>query len=151
MLSFSSTNLLTSLYLISSTRRIVQSNSTLSSRCQLIVFSVICCIAAAALAFYAINRKNKLTDEKKSLEAQIQEKEYIEKIIAEHDAAKNRLDNAKAMEQATFHLNEQALTFIENVPQESACGTDRVGNSVFDFRAGLAPVDTLNRALAFGK
>ena len=78
-----------------------------------IVFSVICCIAAAALAFYAINRKNKLTDEKKSLEAQIQEKEYIEKIIAEHDAAKNRLDNAKAMEQATFHLNEQALTFIE--------------------------------------
>ena len=41
------------------------------------------------------------------------EKEYIEKIIAEHDAAKNKLDNAKAMEQATYHLNEQALTFIE--------------------------------------
>ena len=78
-----------------------------------IVFSVICCIAAAALAFYAINRKNKLTDEKKSLEAQIAEKEYIEKIIAEHDAAKNKLDNAKAMELSTFHLNEQALTFIE--------------------------------------
>ncbi|MBR6173946.1 MAG: pilus assembly protein PilM [Eubacterium sp.] len=77
-----------------------------------IIFTVICAIAAAALSFWVLNKKSNLQDEKRSLEAQIAEKEYIEKIIAEHAAAKAKRDDAVAMSASTYHLNEQALAFI---------------------------------------
>jgi len=77
-----------------------------------IIFTVLCAIAAAALSFYILNEKNKLQDKKSSLEAQIAEKEYIEKIIAEHDLAKTRANNAQEMTASTYQLNEQALAFI---------------------------------------
>lgn len=77
-----------------------------------IIFTVICAIAAAALCFYMLNEKNKWTDKKSSLETQIAEKEYIEKIIAEHDQAKARCEDAQKMSAQTYQLNEQALAFI---------------------------------------
>ena len=77
-----------------------------------IIFTVICAIAAAALSFYMLNEKNKMQDKKNSLEAQIAEKEYIEKIIQEHDLAKARTDDAVKMDSSTYQLNEQALAFI---------------------------------------
>ena len=77
-----------------------------------IIFTVLCAIAAAALSFYILNEKNKMQDKKSSLEAQIAEKEYIEKIIAEHDMAQTRAKNAQEMTNSTYQLNEQALAFI---------------------------------------
>ncbi len=78
-----------------------------------IIFTVLCAIAAAVASFIFLNKKSKLQDDKKSIEAQIQEKEYIEKIIAEHAAAKAKFDDADAMSKSTYQLNEQALTIIE--------------------------------------
>jgi type IV pilus assembly protein PilM len=77
-----------------------------------IIFTVLCAIAAAALSFYMLNEKNKMQDKKSSLEAQIAEKEYIEKIIAEHDKMKTIAENAQEMSASTYELNEQALAFI---------------------------------------
>ena len=77
-----------------------------------IIFTVICAIAAAALCFYMLNEKSKMQDKKSSLEAQIAEKEYIEKIIAEHDKMQTIAQNAKDMSASTYQLNEQALAFI---------------------------------------
>ena len=77
-----------------------------------VIFAVLCAIAAAALAFYILNKKSDREDKKRSLEAQIAEKEYIEQIIAEHDKAKAQFDDAQAMELQTVQLNENALTFI---------------------------------------
>ena len=77
-----------------------------------IIFTVLCAIAAAALSFYMLNEKSKMQDKKSSLEAQIAEKEYIEKIIAEHDKMKTIAQNAQEMSASTYELNEQALAFI---------------------------------------
>ena len=77
-----------------------------------IIFTVLCAIAAAALSFYMLNEKSKMQDKKSSLEAQIAEKEYIEKIIAEHDKMKTIAQNAQDMTASTYELNEQALAFI---------------------------------------
>ena len=77
-----------------------------------IIFTVLCAIAAAAGCFYMLNEKNKWQDKKSSLEAQIAEKEYIEKIITEHAQAKARRDDAVDMRNSTYQLNEQALAFI---------------------------------------
>ena len=77
-----------------------------------IIFTVLCAIAAAAGCFYMLNEKNKWTDKKSSLEAQIAEKEYIEKIIAQHAQAKARTEDARGMVASTYQLNEQALAFI---------------------------------------
>ncbi len=77
-----------------------------------IIFTVLCAIAAAALSFYMLNEKSKMQDKKSSLEAQIAEKEYIEKIIAEHDKMKTIAQNAQEMTASTYELNEQALAFI---------------------------------------
>ena len=77
-----------------------------------IIFTILCAIAAAALSFYMLNEKSKMQDKKSSLEAQIAEKEYIEKIIAEHDKMKTIAQNAQDMTASTYELNEQALAFI---------------------------------------
>ena len=83
-----------------------------------IIFTVLCAIAAAALSFYILNKKSNLQDEKRSIEAQIAEKEYIEKIIAEHSAAKARRDDALSMSASTYQLNEQALAFINEFEEK---------------------------------
>ena len=83
-----------------------------------IIFTVLCAIAAAALSFYILNKKSNLQDDKRSLEAQIAEKEYIEKIIAEHAAAKAKRDDAVNMSESTYHLNELALGFINEFEEK---------------------------------
>jgi type IV pilus assembly protein PilM len=72
-------------------------------------------IIAAGLAFYFINKENDLKTQKATLERQIEEKSYIEQIIAERDAAEARATDIKNMSQSTYQVNEQALELIQNL------------------------------------
>jgi type IV pilus assembly protein PilM len=89
-----------------------------------VIFAVLCAIAAAALAFYILNKKSDREDKKRSLEAQIAEKEYIEQIIAEHDKAKAQWEDADSMEKGSRQLNENAIVFIEEFEE-------KIPNSVY--------------------
>ena len=83
-----------------------------------IVFTVLCAIAVAALSFYILNEKSKMQDKKSSLESQIAEKEDIEKIIQEHDAAERKAKDAEQLTASTYQLNEQALAFINEFEEK---------------------------------
>jgi len=97
-----------------------------------IVFTVLCAIAVAALSFYILNEKSKMQDKKSSLESQIAEKEYIEKIIQEHDAAERKAKDAENLTASTYQLNEQALAFInefeEKIPKSVYLKSFNSGN-----------------------
>lgn len=80
-----------------------------------VVALVASAIVAAGAAFYFINKENTLKTEKASLERQIEEKAYIEQIIAERDAAEARAVDVKTMDLGTYQLNEQCLEFINNL------------------------------------
>ena len=115
-----------------------------------IIFAVLCAIAAAALAFYILNKKSDKEDKKRSLEAQIAEKEYIEQIIAEHDKAKAQRDDAVAMEKQTYQLNENALTFInefeDKIPKSvyiTSFATSNAGVNVMCLATGYDDVAQL--------
>ena len=77
-----------------------------------IAILVVSALIAAGASFYFINQLNVLNNKKASLERQIEEKQYIEQIINERDAAEARALDAKAMDDSTYQLNEQALEFI---------------------------------------
>ncbi|MBO5541808.1 MAG: PilN domain-containing protein, partial [Acholeplasmatales bacterium] len=72
-------------------------------------------IIAAGAAFYFLNKEHTLQNDKAALERQIEEKSYIEEIIAERDAAEARAVDIQSMEASTYQLNEQALEFINNL------------------------------------
>jgi len=72
-------------------------------------------LVAAGAAFYFINKKNTLENNKASLERQIEEKQYIEEIIAERDAAEAKAVDVQSMDLSTYQLNEQCLEFINNL------------------------------------
>ncbi len=72
-------------------------------------------IVAAGAAFYFINKEHTLQNDKAALERQIEEKSYIEEIIAERDAAEARAVDIQTMDASTYQLNEQALEFINNL------------------------------------
>ena len=75
-------------------------------------------IIAAGVSFYFINKEKQLQDQKAVLERQIEEKSYIEEIIAERDAAEARAVDIKNMSASTYQLNEQALEFINNMEEK---------------------------------
>lgn len=76
-------------------------------------------LIAAGLSFYYIYTEKKLKDEKAILERQIEEKSYIEQIIADRDAAEARSVDMDNMELSTYHLNEQALELIEHLEEKT--------------------------------
>ena len=80
-----------------------------------VALAVVCALAAAGVSFYFINKENNLKNDKAALERQVAEKEYIEEIINARDGAEARATDVKAMEISTYRLNEQALTFINEL------------------------------------
>lgn len=77
-----------------------------------IAIPIVCGLVAAGLCFFFITKENQLKNDKAALERQIQEKEYIEEIIAERDLAEAKATDVDAMSASTYRLNEQALEFI---------------------------------------
>ena len=84
-----------------------------------IALAVVCGLVAAGLCFYSIYTEKKLEDEKAVLERQIEEKSYIEQIIADRDAAEARAVDIDAMSLSTYQLNEQCLELIENLEEKT--------------------------------
>lgn len=84
-----------------------------------VAIPIVCALIAAGLSFYFISTENKLQNDKAALERQIQEKEYIEEIIAERDAAEARAVDVDAMSLSTYRLNEQCLEFINNLEDKT--------------------------------
>jgi type IV pilus assembly protein PilM len=80
-----------------------------------IAVPIVCGLVAAGLCFFFITKENQLKNDKAALERQIQEKEYIEEIIAERDLAEARATDVDAMTASTYRLNEQALEFINEL------------------------------------
>ena len=79
---------------------------------------ILAAIAAAGICFYFINKENKLNAQKATLERQIEEKSYIEQIIAERDAAEAKAVDVLAMSRSTYQLNEQCLQFINGLEEK---------------------------------
>ncbi|MBO4864490.1 MAG: pilus assembly protein PilM [Eubacterium sp.] len=77
-----------------------------------VVLLVASALIAAGACFYFINKLNEVNAQKASLERQIEEKQYIEQIIQERDAAEARAVDIQTMDASTYQLNEQALEFI---------------------------------------
>ena len=84
-----------------------------------VAIAVLGVLFAAGLSFYFINKENTLKEKKAVLERQIEEKSYIEQIIAERDAAEARATDIKTMSQSTYQLNEQALELINNLEDKT--------------------------------
>jgi type IV pilus assembly protein PilM len=78
-----------------------------------------CALVAAGMSFYFINKEHQLQTEKATLERQIEEKRYIEEIIAEHDAAQARAVDIQTMSSMTYQLNEQCLELIQNLEKKT--------------------------------
>lgn len=75
-------------------------------------------IASGGLAFYISHQKSVEQDNKAALERQIKEKEYIETIIQEHDAAQAKALDIAAMSLSTYSTNEQCLAFINELEEK---------------------------------
>lgn len=101
-----------------------------------IAVPIICGLIAAGLSFYFITKENSLKTEKAALERQIQEKEYIEEIIAARDDAEAKAVDVDAMSASTYRLNEQALEFINKL--EDKTPTNIVIQSFTADEAGIA-------------
>lgn len=83
-----------------------------------ISLTVVAAIGAAGLAFYSINEKNKLKDEKASLEAKIEQIRDIEDVVSAHDAALSRVNDAKMMDISTYQPNENMYDLIMNLEEK---------------------------------
>ncbi|MBP3234123.1 MAG: pilus assembly protein PilM [Eubacterium sp.] len=84
-----------------------------------IAIAVVAALAAAGICFYFINKEKTLQDKKAVLERQIEEKSYIEQIIAERDAAEAKYTDVNAMSASTYQLNEQCLEFIHGLEDKT--------------------------------
>jgi type IV pilus assembly protein PilM len=83
-----------------------------------IAIAAVAAVVAAGVSFYVLNQKSQLEKDKNSLESQIQEKSYIEQVIAEHDAAQAKALDAANMELTTYTTNENALTFVNELEEK---------------------------------
>lgn len=84
-----------------------------------IAIAVVAALAAAGICFYFINKEKTLQDKKAVLERQIEEKSYIEQIIADRDAAEAKYTDVMAMSDSTYQLNEQCLEFIHGLEDKT--------------------------------
>jgi len=92
---------------------------TSSGMAPFIAIAVCGALIAAGLSFYFIHKENTLLDKKATLERQIEEKAYIEKIIQERDAAEARATDIKNMALSTYHVNEQVHEFIDKLEEKT--------------------------------
>lgn len=83
-----------------------------------VAITVVMILAAAAASFFFVNKKNGLENDIKRLDADIESKQYIEDIIAEHDQAEARYKDVEILSKSTYSLNEQALEFIGALEQK---------------------------------
>ncbi len=83
-----------------------------------IAIVVAAALVAAGISFFFINKKNNLKVEQADLNRQIADKEYIEQIIAQHDAAVAQADDIENMTISTYELNENALTFVKSLEEK---------------------------------
>ena len=93
---------------------------------------IIGAIAAAGLAFYSIQEKNKAQDEVDDLEREIAEIKDIEDIIVEWEAAQAKFVDATAMFASTYHLNENVSTVINQLEEKTPTGIVITGFSSND-------------------
>ncbi len=84
-----------------------------------VAIAVVGALIAAGLSFYFISTEKKLQTQKATLERQIEEKAYIEEIIAERDAAEARATDIKNMSLSTYHVNEQVHEFIDELEEKT--------------------------------
>ena len=92
--------------------------STGGSIAPFIAIAVAGAIIAAGISFYFIYTENKLQNEKAVLERQIEEKSYIEQIIADRDAAEAKAVDVDTMDVSTYRLNEQSLELIKELEEK---------------------------------
>ncbi len=78
-----------------------------------IAIAAVAAVAAAGLAFYSINAKNKAEDKKSELEDDIRKISDIEQIIAEWETINASYTSAVAMEDSMYQLNENVRNFIQ--------------------------------------
>lgn len=97
--------------------------------------AVAAAVIAAGVSFYMLSQKSKLEDDVAALNAQINEKSYIEQVISEHDAAQAKATDIIAMQYGTYKLNEQALTFITELE-------DKIPSAIYitSFSAGTESI-----------
>lgn len=87
-----------------------------------IAIAVVIAVIGAALSFYQINKKNKLTSDRNNLQAQVDSLSYIEQVISDRDSAKAKADDIKSMTASTYQLNEQATELIDNLEEKTPTG-----------------------------
>lgn len=97
---------------------------------------VVAAAAAAGLAFYSINAKNKAQEKNDDLNYQIEQNADIEQIIADYDESAAVVNDAIAMNTATYDLNENASTFIAEL--ESKIPADTIVGSFSSSTAGVS-------------
>ncbi len=79
---------------------------------------VLAAIGAAAMAFISIKGKQDAEDKKAQLEADIARLSDIEQIIADWEASNAKVNDALLMTASTYHLNENARTFISQLEEK---------------------------------
>ncbi|MGN0435557.1 MAG: pilus assembly protein PilM [Wujia sp.] len=109
---------------------------------------VISAIASAALAFSSIKAKKDLEDEKSDLQTEINKISDIEQVIAQWQVAKDTYTNAYAMEAATYHLNENVKTFIDELEEKIPSDIYITGFSSTDSGVSLPAVATSYESVA---
>ena len=75
----------------------------------------IAAIGAAGMAFYSIDKKNKVTEKRDQLEADINRIKDIEDIINKYDAATAQYIDIESMYYTTYQMNENARQFISEL------------------------------------
>ncbi|MGN0367992.1 MAG: pilus assembly protein PilM [Wujia sp.] len=84
-----------------------------------IALVAIAAVGAAGMAFYSIDKKNKLEEEKTQLEADINRIKDIEDIITAYEAAKSQSDDMETMYYATYYKSENAREFISQLEEKT--------------------------------
>jgi type IV pilus assembly protein PilM len=80
------------------------------------IFAV-CAVGAAAMAFYSIKAKQDAEDKRDQVQADIDKIADIEQIISDWSVAQGVYSDAYSMSASTYHLNENARTFIDNLEE----------------------------------
>lgn len=90
---------------------------------------IVVAIAAAAVAFISIQKKNDAEEERDSLESEIAKIQDIEDIIAAYDMAYNTYNDLITMEASTYQLNENARMCIDELEHKIPSGVYITGFS----------------------
>lgn len=82
----------------------------------------ICAVAGAGVSFYAIKSKNDALDKKEQLEQDIADISDVEKVITDWEASAAAYVQAASVYEMTYHLNENAKTFIDELESKIPAG-----------------------------